>query len=244
MNSIPYPSDGWKLEALQQSVRDKVDPDPKQCGCHGTGWILSDFDTWHQCPAHHKGQRHPEDYQEGDYGMKYAGIGSRSTPQDWLKVMENLAYHLSKRGWLLRSGGAPGADKAFEAGCDKAAGLKEIFIPWKGFEGRTAGIIKGDDVKARDVAKQSHPAWDKLSQGVQRLMARNSCQVLGSDCKDPVDFVICWCPEDHNGVPQGGTSQAIRIANRYGIPVFNLWREGEYERLIKHVKNMLKEEGQ
>ena len=71
MNSIPYPSDGWKLEALQQSVRDKVNPDPKQCGCHGTGWILSDFDTWHECPAHYKGQRHPEDDQEGEKTVSF-----------------------------------------------------------------------------------------------------------------------------------------------------------------------------
>jgi len=28
------------------------------------GWILSDFDTWHECPNCYAGQRHPED--EGD----------------------------------------------------------------------------------------------------------------------------------------------------------------------------------
>jgi len=36
--------------------------DPKTCACRGGGWILTDFDTWHECPLHHrKGMAHPED---------------------------------------------------------------------------------------------------------------------------------------------------------------------------------------
>jgi len=36
--------------------------DPSLCGCRGSGWALSDVDTWHECPIHYrKGQGHPED---------------------------------------------------------------------------------------------------------------------------------------------------------------------------------------
>jgi hypothetical protein len=35
---------------------------PEDCRCHGGGWILSDVDTWHQCPDHFAGQLHPEDF--------------------------------------------------------------------------------------------------------------------------------------------------------------------------------------
>lgn len=38
-----------------------AEEDPKNCLCYGCGWALSDVDTWHQCPIHFKGQRHPED---------------------------------------------------------------------------------------------------------------------------------------------------------------------------------------
>ncbi len=39
-----------------------ADPDPKVCLCRGSGYALSDVDTWHECPIHFKkGQRHPED---------------------------------------------------------------------------------------------------------------------------------------------------------------------------------------
>lgn len=37
-------------------------PDASQCGCQGTGYYLSQVDTWHECPVHHvPGQPHPED---------------------------------------------------------------------------------------------------------------------------------------------------------------------------------------
>ena len=36
--------------------------DPEECPCGGRGYVLSDFDTWHECPVHHvEGQHHPED---------------------------------------------------------------------------------------------------------------------------------------------------------------------------------------
>ncbi len=40
-------------------------PDPSQCGCRGSGYYLSQVDTWHECPFHHiVGQAHPEDLEE------------------------------------------------------------------------------------------------------------------------------------------------------------------------------------
>lgn len=39
-----------------------ADRDPKRCRCHGSGYALSELDTWHKCPYHHsKDSRHPED---------------------------------------------------------------------------------------------------------------------------------------------------------------------------------------
>ncbi len=43
-----------------------ADPDPERCGCRGSGWWLSDLDTFHKCPCHYNGQRHPEDYPYED----------------------------------------------------------------------------------------------------------------------------------------------------------------------------------
>jgi hypothetical protein len=43
--------------------------------------------------------------------------------------------------------------------------------------------------------------------------------ILGKRLNDPVSLVICWT---EGGKPKGGTAQGIRIAEHYGIPVFNL----------------------
>jgi predicted Rossmann fold nucleotide-binding protein DprA/Smf involved in DNA uptake len=58
----------------------------------------------------------------------FGGIGSRETPENVLKIMTQLGYSLAKKDFILRSGGANGADLAFENGCDKANGKKEIII--------------------------------------------------------------------------------------------------------------------
>lgn len=167
----------------------------------------------------------------------YAGIGSRRTPDEVLWQMDELGTALARAAWTLRSGGAPGADQAFEAGCDRAAGAKEIFVPWSGFEGRISGapgVYVGVGPRALELAKLYHPAWDRCSRGAQLLHGRNGYQVLGWRLDNPCTLVICWTPD---GRLEGGTAQALRIAQAFKIPVMNLGCEqGQKQRL-----NLLKE---
>ena len=144
--------------------------------------------------------------------MRYAGIGSRRTPQDVLVLMEAAARQLQNRGYVLRTGGADGADAAFQRG---AAGVAEIYLPWPRFNGVNSPLCTVD-AAALQLAATIHPAWAKLSQGAQKLHARNCYQILGRGLDDPVRFVLCW----HDG--SGGTMQAVRLAESRGIPVFNL----------------------
>lgn len=147
----------------------------------------------------------------------YAGIGSRGTPTHIQEYFGSLAAFLATKGFTLRSGGAQGADKAFEIGCDKVNGSKEIYLPWKNFEKSNSNLIVSNP-KAYEIAEQFHPYWQNLKDGAKKLQARNSHQVLGMDLETPSQFVICWTK---NGKSQGGTGQAIRIANHYGVPVFD-----------------------
>jgi len=50
----------------------------------------------------------------------YAGIGARATPPEILSLMTRAAFALTKRGYVLRSGHAIGADSAFERGARSA----------------------------------------------------------------------------------------------------------------------------
>lgn len=163
--------------------------------------------------------------------MIYTGIGSRETPQDIQLTMTKIASYLGKRGYTLRSGGAEGADLAFEKGCLYNM-PKEIFIPWKGFNGSKATFLEITK-PALEMAAKYHPAWPKLKPSVQNIMARNCYQMLGYDLNTPTDFVVCWTKD---GGATGGTGQALRIAADLNIEIFNLFDKDAKERLWERVR--------
>jgi hypothetical protein len=169
--------------------------------------------------------------------IRYSGIGSRETPDNVLVVMEKLGAAFAKKGFVLRSGGADGADSAFERGCDSASGQKEIYLPWKGFNGNSSELFNLCD-KAFQIAWDFHPNLYGTASGTQKLMARNSYQVLGADCSTKADFVVCYCPLDTKGNWRGGTSQALRIAKHYRIPIFNLTSKEELDALKNFVNQL------
>lgn len=160
-------------------------------------------------------------------GEIYTGVGSRETPPDVQMQMTYIGRDLGQRGSLLRSGGAPGADTAFEIGAISVDGHMAIYLPWKAFNGNMSPLFKPSQ-EAYALAQRFHPAWHKLRFSGRSLHARNCHQVLGLDLKTPSKFLICWTP---NGDGSGGTGQAIRIAKHYGVPVFDLGIDGELSRL-------------
>lgn len=152
--------------------------------------------------------------------IHYAGIGSREMPPNVFQAIKDLAKMLCINGLVLRSGGAKkGADKAFEQGADDVvrraknnlvmldtATMKEIMLPWDTTE------------KAREEAAKHHPGWHHCSRHARRCHGRNTQIVLGRELDSPVNFVACWTKNEH----YGGTSQGIRVARAYRIPVVNL----------------------
>ena len=156
--------------------------------------------------------------------MRYAGIGSRDTPLEVLETMTSLAQVLGELGYILRSGGADGADAAFYAGASKS----EIFTPWRSYNHwyDDATVVQGEDYE--NYAAKFHPAWNKCSEGAKKLHARNVAIILGETGREPVDFVVCWTKD---GGPTGGTGLGIRIAQHHNIPVFNLYYEDCLQKL-------------
>jgi hypothetical protein len=164
----------------------------------------------------------------------YTGIGSRNTDSSTLRIMEKLGFHLAKKGFILRSGGADGADMAFERGCDRGGGHKEIYLPWKGFNNNNSNLYTICP-KAIEIAWEYHPNYYKLSEGAQKLMARNSYQLLGSNLKTKSEFVICYTTD---GKDSGGTGQSIRISEAKKIKVFNLFFKEQLQALKDFVMDI------
>ena len=161
----------------------------------------------------------------------YAGIGSRATPPEVLALFTRMAVRLEELNYILRSGGAAGADSAFEQGTSSDIN-RQIFLPWSGFNGSRSSY-DAPTTAAFVMASEHHPAWHRCSTVAKKFHARNCHQVLGLDLNDPVEFVVCWTPE---GAVTGGTGQAIRLAISNNVPVFNFGASGAMETLTQFIK--------
>jgi hypothetical protein len=154
--------------------------------------------------------------------------------------MQTIAQDLAADGWTLRSGGAAGADQAFERGwwqwhqtqdVQRSSRRAEIYIPWDGFNDHWATSHDGSNFlenemnrdEAEGIAASVHPAWDRCSPEARRLHTRNAYQVLVNNLDTPSDMLVCWAkPVGLRGV-QGGTSTSFAIARMFGVKCFNLY---------------------
>lgn len=168
----------------------------------------------------------------------YTGVGSRETPIPMLAKMVELSRHLARKGYILRSGGAGGADSAFAMSVSNK--VKHIYTPWRGFNNIHNGRLAFPIRAAYEMAQVHHPAWGNLKPGAKALHARNCHQVLGDDLQTPSEFVVCWTPDgcESQGTRSkgtGGTATAIVLAEAHGVQVFNLANVGRLEMLYAHL---------
>lgn len=160
----------------------------------------------------------------------YTGVGKRATPYNILVIMKDIAELLEQRGYILRSGAAAGADKAFESGVTKP-------------QNKCIYTANQATPEAMAIAARYHPVWDRLPTFAKKLHGRNSFQVLGDDLKTPSEFLICWTVDgctQHIGrsAATGGTGTAISIADATGVRVCNLKRPDHYTKTINWIKQM------
>ena len=176
----------------------------------------------------------------------YTGIGSRSTPLDTRRLMTEISMYFQINGYTLRTGSNSVADKAFELG---AGTLKEIYVPWNGWEERR-GISTVNDSSltlARriwihrqkfGISILDDPSydstWEKLHEGTKILLAKTMCMIAGKDLNTQSNALICWTPSCKL---IGISAHPITLALISRIPVFNL-ADKETEIILR---NMLKE---
>lgn len=181
----------------------------------------------------------------------YAGIGSRETPPGICHSMTGLARHLAAMGWILRSGGARGADQACENGVPQRpvriesgevvwVGGMQIYLPFKGYNQKFEWgpyIVAGDWPWARTIAHRHYKGLSKRDEATRRFMTRNVAIILGGTAEGPgvpSEFVVCWTRE---GKALGGTRRALDIAKAYDIPVYNLGAPRQKGLLWEKVKS-------
>lgn len=177
----------------------------------------------------------------------YTMIGSRDTPNRVLTLMEKLAITLFVEGWVVRSGGANGADSAAEAvkSCSTNP-LMEIYLPWNGFNNRLKSLNNivyselGLIEEANKLCEIHHQYWKTTKkEAVKHLHRRNMHQVLGKDLKTPSKFCILYTEPDEKrgeGHVKGGTGSANSLCLANGIKVYNLYYKKEVDKVTKYLE--------
>lgn len=163
----------------------------------------------------------------------YTGIGSRKLPNQYYDLFVRLAQILSNKGYTCRSGGADGADSAFEEGSLLGRRTPEIYLPWKGFNDRNEGgrLVHPFEFanwkEAQKIASTIHPYWSNLKSSYKDLHTRNVYQIIGKNLLTPSEFVVCWAEPEGDYV-KGGTRTAVVLAKRLSIPVYNFYGKEDY----------------
>lgn len=172
----------------------------------------------------------------------YTAIGSRKTPIYILYMMAKISNILEKKGYILRSGKAKGADLAFELGLEYPEKSSEIYIPNKNFVKSMGNVnphlehiipiqnkLLYNEASNIIRRKNIHKKWEYISNNdVWMLQNRNVFQVLGKDLRTPSKFLICYTKDGANSYEStsvedtGGTGSAINLASIENIEIINL----------------------
>lgn len=183
----------------------------------------------------------------------YAGLGSRETPADVLRLMARLGRTLTDKGFSLASGDAKKADYAFYVGARLSPNFyntqPRIYLSRDGYRGRyhdpangfiNAQLYPEQFLKAQEMAFKVRGSWNGLNEWGIELHSRNVFQILGHTLDWPVRGVYFWA-EPHRTkkwTVSGGTNTAIQIARAFGIERrFNFF----YEDVVANAEHWLEE---
>lgn len=175
----------------------------------------------------------------------YTLIGSRETPDHKMDQLEELAIKLERMDYALRSGGANGSDSAAES-----VTRKQVFLPWNGFNRHYDNNAFGfgyinyqtlGKIEECEALRARHHKWyfSAQKEGVKHLQRRNMHQILGLDLNNASEFVLCYAKQDierGEGHVQGGTGSAVSLALELGLPVCNLYFDGNYESILRWIE--------
>lgn len=175
------------------------------------------------------------DYRNCDM---FTGVGSRELTREGRLTLYDVANALTDDGYSLSTGDAVGTDEAFWEQSIK--GRRVRYGPFgKTYHLPETTVIPNSTttyIRATKIAALCHPSYRWLPDWMKELHTRNVFQVLGSHLDSPREFLVCWTPDGAQTTREtnkktGGTGTAIRIADMFGIPVFNLKRKDAVDKL-------------
>ena len=174
----------------------------------------------------------------------FTGVGSRRLDAHGEVLCRSVAATIKDLGYSLSTGDATeGCDAVFWTCFPRKQRFRfGPYNPEKKPKYDTIVIRDGTESykKAHYFAGFLHPAYRFLPQWMKELHLRNVFQVLGSNLDHPTEFLLCWTPDGAETTKAtskktGGTGTAIRCADKFGVPVFNLQRPDAIARLEQYL---------
>ena len=166
--------------------------------------------------------------------VKIATIGSREVKPEHESLLKKVGAYIAHCNVCIATGNATGSDQLFAIGANKVNPKKVVlYLPWKTYEASAINkdnhlvLASGID---KEIAEKCHPAWEKLSDGVKRMMVRNVGIIKNSK------LVIAYLNSNKPG--GGGTGHSLRVAKELGVPSFNL-KEMEFSQVKKIIDDVL-----
>ena len=185
------------------------------------------------------GQVYDLGYRDQD---RYTGVGSRNINEHGTERVRRVASVLQQHTYNLVTGDAvKGCDYLFWESTPEHSKVR--FGPVGRAPKKSTIIVDKESIayqRALQIVSIAHPAWRWLPEWTKELHIRNVFQVLGMNVDNPTEFMVCWTPDGAETAKEtnkktGGTGTAIRIADGFGVPVFNLQRDDAIPRLEQYL---------
>jgi len=166
---------------------------------------------------------------------KVACIGKKETSPEEQNLLLKIGGWLALQGFTLSSGNAAGSERFFALGASMVnPRLVELHLPWEGYNPEfifllNQVIVEPDTHERQMLIKQLHPKAETLNDRTVRLHCRNIGIIEGTE------FVIALPNWDK---PEGGgTGIGIKVAEYFGIRIFDLSKEEDRQCILAKIGN-------
>lgn len=159
----------------------------------------------------------------------------REFPQEIKDKLVAIASRLINKGYTVRFNADDKdiSDPIMNISQDKV----EAHTPWRNFNEINSKHYWNSKTSTH-LASTNFPAWDKIPNVVQAMMARNVRMIFGTRNNSITKCLITWSPDGASKFSEvtrdtGRSSFIISFASKYCFPVINIQKEGAISAMEK-----------
>lgn len=165
----------------------------------------------------------------------YAVVGNKEFPTDLIPKLTSIVKKLDSLGYTARTGSMNGLDVCVE----ELTTNVELQLPWKNFNNKESkNTYSSPEILA--IAKSLQPGFDELALPIKGFLAKNVRVLLGGKGISRAIFLLCHSEDGADSARQvtsrtASVGHAIKVADKFNIPVFNLKNDNVEEQLMSYL---------